>query len=191
MTKDTKQTSLGFPGHHSPGANFDDPIAMLLECHDRVRASLDLLLKINVYLKANGWNTHTARAAADVLRYFDVAAPLHHQDEELHVFPLLRESQFVAIQDHVARVQAEHRQMDYQWSTLRAFLLELTNEKASAKWSHAFDEQARSFQALYNAHLEIEEQLLLPALLTRVTAEELEYMGLEMQQRRRDSAARK
>ncbi|MGL5004907.1 MAG: hemerythrin domain-containing protein [Casimicrobium sp.] len=188
MKKDTQKTALGFPGHVSPNASFDDPIAMLFECHNRVRASLDLLLKINIHLKTRGGDTHTARAAADVLRYFDIAAPLHHQDEELHVFPPLRESHVVAIQTYVARVQAEHRQMDDHWLTLRTFLLEVANEEIGTKWSQAFEEQVLSFQALYKEHLEIEEQLLLPALSMQVTAEELESMGIEMRQRRGASA---
>ncbi len=184
MTNDTQKTALGFPGHVSPKASFDDPIAMLFECHNRVRVSLDLLQKINVHLKTKGRNTHTAHAAADVLRYFDIAAPLHHQDEELHVFPHLRESHVVAIQTYVARVQEEHRQMDDQWLKLRTFLLEVANEEISAKWSQTFEQKVLSFQAMYKEHMDIEEQLLLPALLMRVTPEELESMGFEMQQRR-------
>jgi hemerythrin-like domain-containing protein len=185
VNEDDRQTGLTFPGHDGAAAGFDDPIEMLFECHKRVRNSLDLLQKICAHLKTTGGNAHTVRAASDVLRYFDIAAPLHHQDEELHVFPPLRESHVVAIQTYVARVQAEHVRMDDQWSALRTFLNALTSDTRSVEWSQAFEEQVRSFRTLYMEHLDIEEQLLFPALAMRVSAEDLEIMGLEMQQRRK------
>jgi hemerythrin-like domain-containing protein len=186
MSNDDKQTSLAFPGHYAPVASFDDPIAMLFECHNRVRRSLELLQKMNERLKAKGGSTHNARAASDVLRYFDVAAPLHHQDEELHVFPFLRKSNVVAIQTYVNRVQTEHQRMDEQWSVLRGYLRDFAVD-VNAQWSQAFEDCSASFQLLYKEHLSIEEQLLFPALTMRVTPEELENMGVEMQQRRRET----
>jgi hemerythrin-like domain-containing protein len=184
MNTESQRSTLTFPGQRSPSASFEDPVAMLLECHDRVRISLDLLQKLCAHLQTKGQDVHTASAATDVLRYFDIAAPLHHQDEELHVFPALRKSHVVAIQTYVERAQADHIRMNDQWSALRTTLLDLASGKRETMWSQAFSDQVYSFTATYDEHLNIEEQLLFPALSMAVGAEELEGMGLEMQQRR-------
>ena len=84
-------TRVSLPGMRSPGAGFDQPFEMLDACHDRVRRSLDLLRRLRDYLRGHGHGCDDSarQAARDVLRYFDIAAPLHHEDEELHVFPPL------------------------------------------------------------------------------------------------------
>jgi hemerythrin-like domain-containing protein len=191
MNKDGQRGTLAFPGQSSPSASFDDPVAMLFECHNRVRISLDLLQKICVHLKTKGQNGHTASAATDVLRYFDIAAPLHHQDEELHVFPALRRSHVVAIQTYVGRAQADHVRISDQWSVLRRVLLDLASGKTKTMWSQTFSDQVQSFVATHEEHLSIEEQLLFPALAMSVVAEELEDIGLEMQQRRSASVMKR
>jgi hemerythrin-like domain-containing protein len=189
MNKDDQRTAIAFPGHDAPVASFEDPIAMLLECHNRIRASLELLRKLTSYLKVNGNDAQTARAATDIRRYFGIAAPLHHQDEELHVFPALQKSHVVAIQTYVNRVQADHLRMNDQWLALQTFLVDLSIESSKTVWSQTLEDQVRSFQALHEEHLDIEEQLLFPALVMAASAEDLESMGLEMQQRRSASVS--
>jgi len=46
------------------------------------------------------------------MRYFDMAAPLHHEDEKLHVFPALLKWPDVALHQLVARLIAGHRQIE-------------------------------------------------------------------------------
>ena len=47
--------------------------------------------------------------------------------------------------------------------------------------------QAEAFQALYAAHLPVEEGLVFPAARSRCDAAAIDAMGREMQQRRRAS----
>ena len=77
------------PGLDTPDAELESPFEMLQACHERVDRMLMLLAKLQRHLGHTGCDDAARRAAGDVLRYFDVAAPLHHQDEELHVFPAL------------------------------------------------------------------------------------------------------
>lgn len=60
---------------------------MLEACHERVQRTLGLLGRLREHVRKQGVDNDARQAARDVLRYFDIAAPLHHQDEELHVFP--------------------------------------------------------------------------------------------------------
>ncbi|MDY0108049.1 MAG: hemerythrin domain-containing protein, partial [Giesbergeria sp.] len=83
--------SHALPGFGGPAVGFDTPFEMLAACHERVLRSLALLQKLQDYLHGHPCDDSARQAARDVLRYFDVAAPLHHEDEELHVFPPLLE----------------------------------------------------------------------------------------------------
>ena len=79
--------TLTLPGHRAPGAGYEAPFEMLDACHERVERMLRLLHKLRAHLQASGWDAQAAEAARDVLRYFNEAAPRHHEDEERHVFP--------------------------------------------------------------------------------------------------------
>ncbi|RYY71287.1 MAG: hemerythrin domain-containing protein, partial [Comamonadaceae bacterium] len=83
----TSRTAL--PGLRSPGVGFEQPFEMLEACHERVQRSLQLLARLCAHVRSQGGDDSAREAARDVLRYFDIAAPLHHEDEELHVFPPL------------------------------------------------------------------------------------------------------
>ena len=78
---------VSLPGVRSPGVGFEAPFEMLEACHERVQRMLDLLTRLRNHVAKNGCDVQANDAAVDVMRYFDLAAPLHHQDEELHVFP--------------------------------------------------------------------------------------------------------
>ena len=106
----------------SPGAGFDQPFEMLDACHDRVRRSLDLLRRLRDYLRGHGHGCDDSarQAARDVLRYFDIAAPLHHEDEELHVFPpLLAQEHDAPLVTLVRQLQRDHVRMAERWATAR------------------------------------------------------------------------
>lgn len=79
--------TLTLPGHRAPGAGYEAPFEMLDACHERVERMLRLLHRLRAHLQASGWDAQAAEAAHDVLRYFNEAAPRHHEDEERHVFP--------------------------------------------------------------------------------------------------------
>ncbi|MBY0467146.1 MAG: hemerythrin domain-containing protein, partial [Burkholderiales bacterium] len=89
MTTRIPLTTIALPGHHAPGAGFEAPFEMLAACHERVVRMLTLLARLRAHLTEKGWDPSVAQAAQDVMRYFDQAAPKHHDDEERHVFPHL------------------------------------------------------------------------------------------------------
>lgn len=82
-------TTSALPGFNAPSVGFEQPFAMLEACHERVQRTLALLQRLRAHVLEHGADVPAQQAARDVLRYFDIAAPLHHEDEELHVFPLL------------------------------------------------------------------------------------------------------
>lgn len=175
---------LSLPGFSAPAAGFDEPMAMLEACHERVRRSLDRLARIAERAAQQRVDATVREAARDVLRYFDVAAPHHHEDEERHVFPLVRAGcGDAALLDVVGLLERQHVELRAMWSQLRGPL-----EALAAGDEAAFDAAAREaagrFIALYQRHAALEESAVFPVADARLDAGQRERMGTEMAGRR-------
>jgi hemerythrin-like domain-containing protein len=155
---------------------------MLGACHDRVRRMLALLTRLREHLRTHGADGQARQAATDVLRYFDQAAPAHHEDEERHVFPLLLREGDAAQRPTVERLQRDHRAMAAQWPAVRALLQRV----AAGAAAPAADEEAACdrFAALYVSHLSAEDEIVFPAARARMNAAAQQAMGDEMARRR-------
>ena len=175
---------LPFPGASSPAVGFDEPMEMLLACHDRVRRSLDLLRRLAERVAEGRVDADVQSAATDVLRYFDLAAPHHHEDEERHVFPcVLAHTPDAAVRDAVARLREDHVAMAALWAALREPLAALAAGHASAFGAPQAELAAR-FRALYEAHARTEEGLVFPAARALLDEPALRRAGDEMASRR-------
>ena len=95
--------------HAAPSAGFDEPFEMLQACHERVERMLGLLERLAAHLLDHGAEATAQRAAVDVMRYFDVAGPAHHEDEERHLFPRLLAQGSAELQQVVGQMQHDHR----------------------------------------------------------------------------------
>ena len=173
------------PLHPSPGAGFDSPFEMLAACHERVARMLVLLQRLQSHLQSSGQSdTPAAEAARDVMRYFDLAAPQHHQDEERHVFPVLRACDDAVLAALAERLTQEHREMHSAWLALRPTLADLAGGRWHAPQAEAVFGQWQAFQALYQGHAQLEDEQAYPAAQTRLDATQCRAMGDEMARRR-------
>lgn len=179
-------TSL--PGFDAPAVGFDQPFDMLEACHERVQRSLGLLQRIMDHIDREGHDASSRSATADVLRYFDIAAPLHHEDEELHVFPALKDADDPHLQEAVRTLQADHVRMAALWAQLRPALVAWRDDPAAVAIDLATRTLAQAFMGQYDAHIETEEGLVYPAAKTCFDAPGLARIGGEMQARRRQPA---
>lgn len=167
--------------HAAPAAGFDEPFEMLAACHERVERMLNLLQRLAQHLPQHGSDTQAADAARDVMRYFDVAAPQHHEDEERHVLPALRAAGDDAF---AAQIEQEHIEMRRRWHELRRTLIDV----AGGNWvgSGGSDEFAswQQFADLYRAHAAAEESMAFPQARAALDADAQRDMGREMARRR-------
>lgn len=171
------------PGFNSPGVGFEQPFAMLEACHERVLRTLGLLGRLRDHVRSSGVDDNARQAARDVLRYFDIAAPLHHQDEELHVFPLLLAQGAPDVRVSVQQLQQDHVQMTTDWAAARQGLLAMVDGTVTA--ISADDEAAfNRFSQRYDAHIAAEEGLAYPAAMALLAPAALADMGREMAARR-------
>jgi hemerythrin-like domain-containing protein len=171
--------------HPAPQAGFEAPFEMLVACHERVHRSLALLQRLQQHLADVGCDDNARQAARDVLRYFDVAAPLHHQDEELHVFPPLLLGADGALHALVRQLMQDHRDMEAAWATAREVLLAIAQDRSGAlALSPARTVALDRFAALYGRHMVHEDGLVYPAAQAVLPATALQAMAQDMMARR-------
>lgn len=179
MSQPIRLSSL-LPG---PAAGFEQPFEMLEACHERVARMLALLARLREHLPGHGADRNARDAGRDVMRYFDQAAPQHHRDEELHVFPPLlacADAQTVAL---VQRLQRDHLAMESRWQEARRVLAAIQAGELSSL-SPAHDAALDAFVSLYDDHIRAEEQVAYPAAAGLLDEAAQRAMGEEMMRRR-------
>jgi hemerythrin-like domain-containing protein len=167
-----------------PGPSFDEPLEMLAACHERIEAQLRTLERLGPHLEKHGCDAEAKAAAQAVLRYFDSAGRLHHQDEDEDLFPLLRGRAGVAGRPEVAaaieELEREHETMEAQWVRLRARL-----EAVTAGEARLPAEDVARFAWLYRRHMDLEATAVLPFARETLDEGHRAMLGSRMAARRR------
>jgi hemerythrin-like domain-containing protein len=174
------------PGFMSPAVGFEAPFDILEACHERVERMLVLLQRLCQHVQDTGCDEQARQAARDVMRYFDMAAPLHHQDEELHVFPAVRCGPYPGAAEAVHRLLAQHRQMEIGWAGMREVLLTLIafDAQEGGTFNGLRSAEVDAFVQAYRSHIRLEEDLVYPAAQRQLNESQLRAMGEEMMVRR-------
>lgn len=169
---------------HDTAPDFDQPIAVLKHCHGRIRKQLATLDKLLAHLPEFGADEQARQAAGAVLKYFEKAAHLHHDDEEQDLIPMLRA---VAQGEDAATLQAlapvilqDHKDMDALWQDLHEQLSAIAEGHAATLSAGA----VQRFTQRYLAHMEREESTLAPMALRLFSPEQMAQLGKAMQARR-------
>ncbi|WP_159672657.1 hemerythrin domain-containing protein [Andreprevotia sp. IGB-42] len=161
-------------------AGFESPLELLLACHERIRRFAGLLVRLGPHLALHGSDAQAQEAARSVLRYFDVAAPLHHQDEDDDLFPALQRRGDAALRSVLVMLALEHDALSIGWQQLRPCVMAVAAGDP-AVWP---DGQAAAFARCYCRHVDQEETSvypLAPLLLDQAT---LDVLGACMARRR-------
>ncbi len=166
-----------------PAPGFEQPFEMLEACHERVQRMLALLQRLREHLPGHGADANARQAARDVMRYFDLAAPQHHRDEELHVFPPLLAQGDPATLVLVRRLQQDHLQMEVRWAAARE-VLDAVASGAIDALTPGHEAALDAFARPYADHIAAEEQLAYPAAAALLDGEALTAIGEEMMRRR-------
>ena len=173
--------TIGEPRGTAP--SFEVPLEMLAACHGRVQAQCDLLRRLGAHLASHGVDAQACDAARSVMRYFDQAAPQHHADEEQDLFPALLESMAgsdpVCLRELTTALCAEHRALEAAWRQLRAALQRMLDAAQPPEVA-----LLESFVARYLAHLQREDDELLPMAARLLDDAALDQVGRAMRLRR-------
>lgn len=169
----------------SPAApGFDQPLAMLKYCHDKIRRHLTLLQQLHSDLIQQAVTLEMQQTASALLQYFETAAPLHHADEECDLMPMLQSTAQGAdaalLLTLVPQILADHHSMDLAWSALAAQLSALASGAASA----LNGAEVAAFSECYLAHMIKEEMQLAPMAKRIFSTAQMSQLGQAMQSRR-------
>lgn len=168
----------------SSAPGFDQPIAVLKHCHDRIRKQLATMQKLLAHLPQHGADSQAQQAAQAILAYFEKAAPLHHEDEEHNLVPMLlavaRDDDAALLDELVPGILEDHRQMDAMWQSLQAQLAAIATGSAATLGSA----EVERFVQRYTAHMEREETQIAPMARRLFSAADMAQLGAAMQLRR-------
>lgn len=169
---------------HDTAPDFDQPVAVLKHCHGRIRKQLSTMEKLLRHLPEHGADEQARQAATAVLKYFDKAAHLHHDDEEQDLIPMLRA---VAQGEDAATLQAlapvilqDHKDMDAMWQDLHEQLSMIADGSAAQLSAGT----VQRFAQRYLSHMEREENTMAPMALRLFSPQQMAQLGAAMQRRR-------
>lgn len=140
----------------------DDVAGALLDCHGRIRHFTALAGRLAA---ADGVPPdELADAAARVLRYFELALPLHATDEDCTVRPRLLAAR-PDLADVLANMTAEHGPIDEAIAAGAPVWRAVAEDPSRAAGLAAtLGDIATGLDRLFAAHLAVEERLVFPAV---------------------------
>lgn len=164
--------------------DFSQPIAVLKHCHDRIRKQLLTMQNLLSHLPAHGADAEAQKAAQAVLKYFNNAAHLHHDDEEQNLMPMLqataRDADAALLDELVPGILADHQNMDRDWEIVRAQL----DKIAAGEAAELSASDVQRFCDAYTTHMAKEEANIAPMAKRLFSPEQMAQLGSAMQARR-------
>lgn len=162
------------------------PFDVLDTCHQQVVITLDQMETLLEHIERHGVDEQAQELARSIFAFFMNTAREHHLDEEKHVFPALINSGKPELMELTLRLQQDHGWIEQDWMELAP---QFESIAAGYNWFNL--EQLRLtvpvFRALYQDHMALEERIMFPEAKARISAWDLDGMGREMAQRRRQA----
>jgi len=167
---------------HLPG--YDDPFGLMAALHVRLQHRCALLERLAEHVREHGSDEGARATAAHVMRMFDQDCPMHHEDEETDLFPLLNAAtppaELARLAALVAVLVAQHHEMNAAYEALRPQLETVADGRLGAIDRELVDR----LHYLCVEHVEVEEVELIPFAQTQLGPAEIEQLGRAMAARR-------
>lgn len=171
-----------------PQAGFDQPIELLMDCHRRIERFLAMLLRVTRDLRGGEMDDSYRQAAQAAVRYFRNAAPWHTADEEVSLFPRLREHG----DEHVAqmllqveKLEADHLQAGHMHDRVNDIMDHwLVQGRLDQLLVDELLTLLESLEETYREHIALEDQVIFPLATKVLDSQALCELGGEMAKRR-------
>jgi pyridoxamine 5'-phosphate oxidase len=119
-----------------------------------------------------------------VQKYFNKAAHLHHDDEEVDLLPMLdataQGDDAILLRKLAPAILEQHQQMDKDWHIINSQLDKVANGTSAALST----EDVGRFVQAYTSHMETEEAHIAPMAKRILSPAQMTILGEAMQQRR-------
>lgn len=166
-------------------ATFEQPLDLLMSCHEKIIHFSSALYKIVSALKKEGWTDNYAVSVDQVRHYFNIAGPEHHLDEEKHLFPAIialdpefKKARSMEIVSMINTMIKEHVESDALWETLDKLLAERSEDFLT------LEKLSRQFETDMHEHARIENEQIFPYAKAHINNSDFKAMGLAIARRR-------
>ncbi|MBY4897038.1 hemerythrin domain-containing protein [Cupriavidus sp. AU9028] len=158
--------------------SFDSALDMLTACHGKIRRFARLCERLARHTAEHGADEQASTAAASIVRYFTIAAPLHHADEEEDLFPALRALGDDGLTSSMQDLEGDHDALEALWKQVLPWLEAVQQGSAGPAPEALF-----LFASRYVEHVDREEREVF-ARAQGLPAPILQSMGRRMAVRR-------
>lgn len=172
--------------------DFTNPLGLLVHCHERIEAQLSALERAGEILRA-GDARSLPRVFATIdgaCAHFAIPGVKHTEDEEVSLFPRLRERGGTAGQDAIAamdELESQHRRGEQMHAEIDELVGCLPRDgSADARELDRFNELVAELTTLYRPHILLENNFVFPIAADVLAASEIQALGEEMRARRQD-----
>ena len=162
----------------------EDAVDLLIGCHQRIRHFTGVATKL---AHAQGATADEIRqAAAGVYRYYSVSLSLHEADEEDTVRPRLDPVSDDRVRHALLAMADQHLAIDELIERLLPLLLLLEhNPDRQSQVGGEMCSLTKALDEIFRAHLQLEEEVIFPAIRAVLSESVRAAMLAEMQQRRK------
>ncbi len=171
--------------NNAKGATFEEPLELLLSCHEKIMHYSSALCTVIEAIKTQGWTEQHSTSIEQIRRYFNIASPEHHLDEEQHLFPAIialdsdfKQPQSMTMVTLINRLIKEHVESDGLWEELDQLLGERSNDMVQ------LEARAQQFKKDMHQHAKIENEEVFPYAKAHISVAEFKKMGQAIAQRR-------
>ena len=188
MVTTSRMLSINQP--HIP--DFTDPLRLLVHCHERIEAQLSALESAAEILRAGDRQSlpRVFGAIDAACAHFAIPGVKHTEDEEISLFPRLREHGGAAGEDAtvaMTELESQHRAAAKLHAEFDEFVSTLPRDGAAdARELDCFSELVAELTTLYRPHILLENNFVFPIAGRVLPANEIQALGTEMRARRRD-----
>src|ERR1039457_4999392 len=162
----------------------EDAVDLLVGCHQRIRHFTGVAAKL---AHAQGAAPDEVRqAAGNVHRYYSVSLPLHEADEDQTLQPRLRDVADQPVRHALLAMSEQHQEIDELIERLLPLLVLVTNNPdALAEVGGEMCSLTKALEEIFRAHLQMEEEVIFPAIRQVLPEYVREEILRKMQQRRK------
>ena len=165
----------------------EDAVDLLLGCHQRIRHFTGVAVKLAHAHSATP--EEIAQAAAAVHRYYSVSLPLHEADEEQTLHPRLGAVADDRVHHALQAMRDQHQAIDELIERLLPLLIMAQNNPDTlAAVGAEMCSITQALDELFRGHLQLEEEIIFPAIRSVLPETTRAEMLQEMQQRRKQGS---
>ena len=161
----------------------EDAVDLLTGCHDRIRHFTGVAVKL---AHAQGApSDEVVQAASGVHRYYSVSLPLHEADEEETLRPRLNSIPDDKVRHALVAMSDQHMAIDELLERLLPLLVMVRNNPEALSAAGAeMCAITKALDEMFRAHLQMEEEVIFPAIRSALPEAAQAEMLREMQGRR-------